>query len=353
MLKHMLLQVGTFMVLALAVLLPQTANAAPAGPSQQIREATGSGDLTVDFRVPTGTTRFWVYRLDGDGVLSARAVEGFRLLPGDEDDKLTFESAASNSVPVPEPAVVVVGIHHNTWSTTRLLLTTEIGGRVADADVGRDPWMSAKTNLVWPISTKGNGALGGLNLAANKPLGGSWVGLVETDTNWEGATRGLSSQSGSDWQALRFGFGFGQSRPYGMRWSASAGLDFGQYGVGASRPLYAKVEADRTALPGQPVEARGQALATFGPNGTSIGGNAGWDFRLAGPFAVGLSADAKVDPDWSYHAAAGPALGWNAPIGGNTLRIRTGARLGVMKDAAGKSDGIITPFLQMGLQKGN
>lgn len=350
--RLLLLQVGAFVVLAMAVLLPQTANATPASPFQQIREATGSGNLTVDFQIPAGTTRFWVDRLNGDGVLSARAVERFHLLPGDEDDKLTFESAASNSAPVSEPVELAVGVHHDTWGMTRVILTAEIGGKMADADVGRDPWLSAKTNLVWPATSKDNGALGGLYLAANKPLGGPWVGLVEVDTNWEGATRGLSSQSGSDSQAFRFGFGFGQSRSYGLRWSTSAGLDFGKYGFGASRPLYAKIEADRTALPGQPVEARGQALATFGFNGASVGGNAGWDFRLSGPFTVGLSADAKVNPDWSYHAAAGPSLGWNTPIAGNTLRIRFGARLGVAKDAA-KSVGIITPFLQVGLRKGN
>lgn len=345
-----LLQVGAFVVLALAV-APATANAQPAGPSQQVVSVTGNGDLTGTALVPAGTTRLWVVRLDGDGALSPRAVEGLRLTAA-EEDQLTFESAASNSAALAEPAELAVGVHHDTWGTTRLLVRTEVGGAVSDEDAGKNPWLSARTGLVWPISSKGNGALGGLGLAAVKPLGGPWVGLVELDTNFEGATRGFSSQSGSDWASYRFGFGFGQSRPYGTRWALGAGVDFGQYGVGAERPLYAKIEASRTSLPGQPWEGRVRALGTVGPSGASLGGSAGWDFRLLGPATVGLSADANAAPGSELHAAVGPSVGVNVPIKGSTLRIRSGARLGIAKDASGQT-GVITPFIELGLEKGN
>ena len=349
--KKMLLVASVFATLVLTVLLPQTANANPAGPSQQVIQVSGNGDQDGSLTVPAGATRFWVIRLDGDGALSGRAVQGFRLVEA-EEDQLTYESAASNSAPASEPTLVSVGVHHDKWSTTRLMLKSEVGGRIADEDSGRDPWVSVKSGLNWPIYTGGNGALGGLSLAAVKPLGGPWVGVVGLDSNWEGATRGLSSQSGSDWQSLRFGFGIGHHRPYGARWSLGAGLDFGQYGVGATRPLYAKLELSRTALPGQPWEAAGQLLGTLGTSGVGVGANVGADFRLQGMWTVGLSADANMSPDGA-HVAAGPSFGTNIPVGKDTLRIRTGTRLGVKKDPTGKPDGVITPFLQVGLQKGN
>lgn len=348
--KNITLPLVGALALALLWFVP-SAQANPAGPSQQVVTVTGNGDLNGNLTVPAGTTRFWVIRLDGDGALSPRAVQDFRLVEA-EEDQLTYESAASNSVPASEATLASIGVHHEQWSTTRVMLRSEVGGRIADGDSGKDPWISVKSGLNWPIYTNGNGAMGGLSLAANKPLGGPWVGTVGLDTNFEGATRGLSSMSGSDWQAIRFGFGLGQHRPYGARWSLGAGLDFGQYGVGAARPLYAKLEASRTALPGQPWEAAGQVLTTVGTSGVGLGANVGCDFRLQGPWTVGLSADANTDSDGAQ-VGAGPAFGVNIPVGKDTLRIRTGARLGIKKDPAGKTDGTITPFLQMGLQKGN
>ncbi|MEK7122824.1 MAG: hypothetical protein AAB855_03115 [Patescibacteria group bacterium] len=347
----LLLKAGALCVLALAT-LSGAAQAEPAGPSQQVVTVAGSGDLTGTFMVQTGTTRFWVYRLDGDGVLSGRAVEGFRLLQGDEEDVLAFESSASNSAPIAESVQATVGVRHNSWGTTRLLLKTETGGKVSDENVGRDPHVAASLGLDWPIYSGGNGAVGGLGLSAVKPLGGPWVGRVEIDSHWEGVARDASSRSGSDWQAIRFGFALGQSRPFGTRWSLGGGIDFGQYGVGASRPLYAKFDVDRTALPGQPVELRARALGTFGLSGVSVGGNAGADFRLWGPVTIGLSADGNMIPGGKQHVAAGPSWGLNIPIGKETLRIRNGARLGVAKDASGVT-GVVTPFLELGLERGN
>lgn len=351
----------SLVLLALLGFCPSAQAASPAGPSQQVLEVAGNGELRAKTVIPAGTSRFWVIRLDGDGALLPRAVDGFKIVGEPEEDVLAFESAASNSAPVNETVELTIGVRHAKWGTTRVLIRTEIGGRIADGEAGRDPWFSGGVGLAWPIypaptdaatDSIGNSAVGGLSVVANKPLGGSWIGLVELDTNWEGATRGVSSRSGSDWQSVRFGFGFGQYRPYGTRWSLGSGVDFGEYGVGASRPVYTKFEFDRTALPGQPWEGRAQLMGTFG-SGVGFGAGAGWDFRLSGPMTVGLMTEAGANSGGSYHAGAGPAFGFNVPAWDSTLRIRTGARLGVKKNSNDAATGMIAPFLHVGMQKGN
>lgn len=343
------LQVAAVLAVALAF-LPGNAKAAS---SFTTHVPAAHGELEATASVPAGASRVRVSVVGTGATLEGRPQTDLRVTANDHDH--VELSTLVEGAPLTEEVLVRLPLRRTTHGTTTLVWEVEGGPSAGDGT--RDPWVDASGVYGRPVNETthrtGTGQYGGLAIRVVKPLG-SVDAVFETEFGQENGGSQYWGLGGSDSMTARVGFGVGQHQRYGARWRAMLGGDAGQLGMGASRPAYAKLAVDQTALPGQPWEAQATALIQGGSSGGTLGASAGGDIHFlswnGGVLTLGLRFQGRQDL-WggtSGTVDAGPVAGVNVRLWSHTLRVRVGATLGKAEGGTATA-----PLVELSLHRGN